>query len=205
MKVLWITNITFPEALSLISGNQSLRGSGGWMLGSADALVQQQGVELVVASVTKQVHKLKHIKGEKIDYYLLPYGKGNHTVNHEYEPLWKEVYDSVNPDVIHIHGTEYSHALAYLEACGSNNVCVSIQGLISECQKYFHYGISLRDIILAMTPYSLIYGGIISDARDFKRRGECEIEIIKRVHHIIGRTTWDRAHIWAINPEAEYY
>lgn len=205
MKVLWITNITFPEALSSISGLQTLRGSGGWLLGAADALIHQPGVELAVASVSKQVRELKHIKGEKIDYYLLPYGKGNHTVNHEYEPLWKEINASVNPDVIHIHGTEYSHALAYLEACSSNHVCVSIQGLISECQKFFHYGISRSEIISSMTPYSLRYGGIISGTRDFERRGKCEIEIIKRVHHVIGRTTWDRAHIWAINPDAEYH
>ena len=183
----------------------TLLGSGGWMLGLAEALVQQPGIELAVASVSKKVSALKHIKGENIDYYLLPYGKGNRAVNHEYEPLWKEVYATVKPDVTHIHGTEYSHPLAYLEACGTNHVCISIQGLISECQKYYHYGISRRDIILSMTPYSLRYGGIISDARDFKRRGECEIELLKRVHHVIGRTAWDRAHIWAINPVAEYH
>ena len=32
-----------------------------------------------------------------------------------------------------------------------------------------------------------------------------ERETIRRVHHVIGRTSWDRAHVWAINPFATYH
>ena len=175
------------------------------MLGSAEALCHQPDVRLFVASVSPRVQKLTCLEGEYITYYLLPYGKGNHKVNHEYEPLWKSVRDEVKPDVVHIHGTEYSHGLAYLEACGASNVCVSIQGLVSAYYYYYYYGLTRCEIRKAMTPFSIIRGGIIKGYNDFKHRGKIEVEIIKRVHHVIGRTSWDRERTWAINPDALYH
>lgn len=38
-----------------------------------------------------------------------------------------------------------------------------------------------------------------------QQRGEYEKELIKTVSHIIGRTSWDRANTWAINPNAQYH
>lgn len=205
MKVLWITNIIFPEALTLLSENGSLKSSGGWMLGAADKLVRQTDVKLYVASVSEQVKGLTCLKGECITYYILPKGKGNESENHEYEPLWREVRDAIKPDVVHLHGTEFSHGLAYLEACGSDNVCVSIQGLVSAYYYYYYYGLTRKEILLAMTPLSLIRGGILNGYKGFKRRGEIEKKIIRKVHHIIGRTSWDKQRTWAINPGAQYH
>ena len=51
MKVLWITNILFPEAEHLLTGSGELKSSGGWMLGAANALLNNKEVRLCVASV----------------------------------------------------------------------------------------------------------------------------------------------------------
>lgn len=205
MRILWITNITFPEAESKLSGNVSLQPSGGWLLGASDALTQKKELKLYVASVSRLVNKLTCIEGEHITYFVLPYGNGNKKINHDYEPLWAEVHERVQPDVVHIHGTEFTHGLAYIEACGSNNVCVSIQGLVSACSSYYYYGLTRKNILQSVTPYSFIFGGIMKGYREFKEKAGCEIEIIKRVKHIIGRTSWDRSRIWAINPKANYH
>ncbi len=37
------------------------------------------------------------------------------------------------------------------------------------------------------------------------KRGVYEIEYIQRAQHVIGRTDWDKSHMWAINPEAKYH
>ena len=37
MKILWITNILFPEAEQLLNGAGELKATGGWMLGAANA------------------------------------------------------------------------------------------------------------------------------------------------------------------------
>ena len=65
MKILWITNIVFPEAQTLLNGIGFLKASGGWMLGSADALVAETDVKLIVASVSKDVKRLTRLEGDK--------------------------------------------------------------------------------------------------------------------------------------------
>lgn len=205
MKVLWITNIVFPEAEQMLKGYGELKASGGWMLGAADSLTRQPGIILAVATVSPLVKKLTLLKGERITYYLLPYGKGNERINHEYEPYWREVYDAFLPDVVHIHGTEYSHGLAYIESCGAEHVCVSIQGLVSGYYPYYYDGLSRKEIRCAITPASILRGGIIKGYKSFKHSGEYEKELIRRVNHIIGRTSWDREKTWAVNPNAMYH
>lgn len=205
MNILWISNIVFPEAHALLHNKAAGGSSGGWMLGAAQALIGHKEVNLTIASVSRDVSKLTFLKGKNINYYLLPCGKGNTSINHDYEPLWKEVKEQIRPDVVHLHGTEYSHGLAYIEACGAENVCVSIQGLTSVISFYHFAGLSKKDIILANTPYSLLCGGIMDDYRFLVRRGKYEKILIRKVQHIIGRTEWDRCHTWAINPDAQYY
>ena len=114
MKVLWITNIVFPEAERLMTGAGELKCSGGWMLGAANALVDRDDVILYVAAVSPEVTCLTKLVGEKITYYIIPAGKGNTDYNLDYCPYWKRIKDEINPDVVHIHGTEYSHGYAYM-------------------------------------------------------------------------------------------
>ena len=206
MKVLWITNILFPEAEQLLTGNGELKASGGWMLGAADALLLRSDIKLTVATVSTKVKSLTRLDGNRITYYVLPMGRGNQRINPEYESLWKQVNSEVRPDIVHIHGTEFSHGHAYMRACGSDNVVVvSIQGMISSIYKYYYYGMSKFDIFRNLTLRDIVKGSIFSEKRRFKKRSEYEIEMLRMAHHVIGRTSWDMAHVWTINPEAEYH
>lgn len=145
MKILWITNILFPEAEQLLTGSGELKASGGWMLGAANALQQCKDVKLIVASVSPKVETLTKLEGKQITYFVLPMGKGNLRYNEEYFTYWTQIQESIKPDVVHIHGTEYSHGLAYMKACGSENVVISIQGLTS-AYYYYYYGMTKKDI-----------------------------------------------------------
>lgn len=203
MRVLWITNILFPEAERLLSGNGELKASGGWMLGAAEALLLHSDIKLTVATVSTKVKSLTKLEGSKMTYYILPMGHGNQRINREYEPLWKQVQSEVRPDVVHIHGTEFSHGLAYMCACGSDNVVISIQGMTSAC--HYYYGMSKSDVYKNLTLRDLLRGSIIDDQHRFKKRSEYEIEMLHMANHVIGRTSWDRAHVWAINPDAKYH
>lgn len=205
MKVLWITNITFPEALSALTDTKELKSSGGWMLGAANELLKKDFVKLYIVSVSNKVKKPTKIIGEEIVYYVIPLGKGNTRLNMEYMLFFQQIKKEVQPDVVHIHGTEFSHGNAYLKACGADNVVLSIQGLLSVICNYYHTGISKIEILKNLTFHDLLRGGIISSKRDFRIRGEYEIETIKMVKHVIGRTSWDKSHLWAINPVSIYH
>lgn len=205
MKVLWITNILFPEAEQLLTGSGELKASGGWMLGAANALLRNKKVKLTVASVSTKVHKLTKLEGHDILYYILPMGKGNMDFNMDYCKYWQQVNNDVNPDVVHIHGTEYSHGYAYMMACDCNNVVISIQGLTSAYYPYYYFGMTKKDIYMNMTFRDMIRGSILKGQNQFKQRAAYEIEMIKTTRHIIGRTSWDKSRVWAINPNAEYH
>ena len=204
MKILWITNILFPEARVLLTGKGELKSSGGWMLGAAEALLNDGENELFVATVSQEVTELKVLQGKRITYYVLPYGKGNKDYNPDYEPLWRTVHDDVKPDIVHIHGSEFTHGLAWVNACGADNVVVSIQGLKS-AYYYYYYGLTKEEIVRNITLRDMLRGTILGGQKSFRKSGEWEKVLLKKVHHIIGRTSWDRARTWEINPDAKYH
>lgn len=205
MKVLWITNILFPEAAAVLTGNDELKSSGGWMIGSASRMASRSDVELYVATVSPLVEQLTRIDGEKIVFYVLPLGKGNSKINPEYQKYWIRINNELCPDVVHIHGTESSHGHSYIKACGSSNVVISIQGMTSAYHRYYYDGMTRCDIYKNLTIRDLFKGTIFKGQRNFKRSSEYELDMIRMAKHVIGRTSWDRAKTWAINPDIQYH
>lgn len=206
MKVLWITNTLFPEAKTIITGQGQLRGSGGWMIASAEMLIKQPNITLSVATVSNIVSELRVVNGMSIRYYVLPYGKGNLKYNSEYDRYWEQVKNDFRPDIIHIHGTEFSHGLSYLNTCSNQNVVVSLQGLKSGIAPYYCAGLTFNDIIKSYTFRDFIRGSVLTEQKQFINSGKTvEKVMLSKVKHIIGRTSWDRAHAWAINPNAKYH
>lgn len=203
MRLLWITNIMLPpisEELGL-----SIPSIGGWMYSSLKRLVVNSQDSYGVATIWEG-KELKEYNINNVTYYLLPLnGKISTEYNSHLEKYWRMIKASFKPDIIHIHGTEYPHGLAYVNSCGSNGVVVSIQGIISCIAKYYTAGITNASIKKNITLRDLLKGGIISQQKSFEKRGKYEIQLIKSVKHIIGRTEWDKAHIWSLNPLANYY
>lgn len=205
MRVLWITNIVLPEAEQLLGGAGVLRATGGWMSASANALCERD-VELAIASVSAGVDHLVRMEGGGRTYYLLPAGRGNTRDNPEYLPFWKEIKKEFHPDIVHIHGTEFTHGLAYLKACGPSGVVVSIQGILTEYAAHYFDGMSLGDIVWNTSLRDIIKGEPVwAEERDFRKRSVFEREMLRSVSHVIGRTDWDRTFVKSVNPSASYH
>lgn len=206
MKILWIVNIEFPEAISLLDKKSELKSTGGWLLGAAESIIRLDStIQLTICCVSKRVTSLVFLHGKKYDYFLIPYGKGNINYNSEYDGFWKKIKDEVNPDIVQIHGTEFTHGLSYVKSCGDHNVVVSIQGLKSAYSHYYYYGMTICDVLSNITLRDLFKGSILKGKKRFEISGNFEKELIRSVKHIIGRTSWDRARTWAINPDAQYH
>ena len=205
MRVLWITNILFPEVMEKLTGEKDLKATGGWMLGAADALLGHDDVTLFVASVSPMVKELTCVEGEKIKYYLIPSGSGNLKINPEYQPYWKQIATEVSPDVVHIHGTEYSHGHAYMKACGADKVVISIQGLKSECSKCYMAGLTKGEVLRNLTLKDILRGSILKEQSRFRISAEYEYEMLSMTGHVIGRTSWDKTLSAAINPRVHYH
>lgn len=175
------------------------------MYASAESLLKEFGeLQLGVASIyAGKEFQIKEING--VTYYLLPsVSRGSYSI--ELEGLWIKVKDHFQPDVTHIHGSEYPHGLAYVNGVGGQHVVVSIQGLISVCERYCFAGIppsvllkniTLRDCVRRDT--------IFRQKRSMRQRGNFEKLLLGKVKNVIGRTSWDRTQVWGINPNAKYH
>ena len=203
MNILWITNIMLPPLCEVL--NLPVPVVGGWMYSSASKLIEDNSVNLAVATIY-QGEEYKDVQVGAIRYFLLPLnGHSNLKYNKHLEQYWRIIKNNFNPDVVHIHGTEYPHGLAYVRACGGENVVVSIQGLLS-CYYYYYYGLSDVDILTNITLRDILrQDNIFQQRNKMKKRSTYEKEIISSANHIIGRTSWDKAHVWAINPNAIYH
>lgn len=204
MRILWITNGLFPEANAKLQGLTEIKGTGGWMIGLSDALVQTGDVEIIVASITVLVKELTTVQGEHIAYYAIP-SIGDATYKKKYEDTFRILFKKVQPDVVHIHGTEFPHSLAVLRACGSKHTVVSLQGLASVISQYYLAGLTNRDILCNPTLHDMLRSNLYQQKREMEKRGVYEQQLIKEASFVIGRTSWDYSHTWAINPSIKYY
>lgn len=203
MKILWITNFLFPavcEALGLKSTFAS-----GWTYSAAALISKYKDVDLAVASLGP-VSKVEKFRIDNITYYVIPQIKEN---DRKYfaklEKLWNLVYNDLEPNVVHIYGTEHPHSLAYIRSCKNSNIVISIQALIGPYSKYYNLGMSNGDILKNITCRDIVRGTLYSQKRNYEKRGKWEKECIQKVNYIEGRTNWDRAITWAFNSNVIYF
>lgn len=205
MKVLWIVNITFPEANTLLTGEKNKKGGAGWMINLAHYLINEHKIELSIVSLSTLINELKILKGNNITYYLIPYGKGNKMYNKEYESYMLKIRDMIKPDIVHIHGTEFTHGLAYVRACGNSHVVISLQGIKSGIARHYLAGLSFRDILKNITFRDVIKGSLYKEQKSFFNTGIFEQELFNSINHVIGRTEWDRVQVLTSNPKINYH
>lgn len=205
MKILWITNCLFEEYFK--SKGQQAPFTGGWMRSLALKLCEiYPDLNIAVASRVKDVSSLDEIHVDKFTFYALPGSVNQESYDSSIEEDWKEVKKRFKPDVIHIHGSEFPHGLAYVKANGDNKVIVSLQGIVSRYARYNSGGISNLHFFTKLTFYDLFIGSTpFADTSKYVKLGKLEEELLKKVHHIVGRTNWDKTHAWAINPDAKYH
>lgn len=208
MKILWLTGALLPETTAKIRNEkpQQWNTTGSWILNAAAMLSTQDDIQLFMAAPSQDVRELTRVETSRIVSYAIPYGKGPFVDCHGYDSYMQAIHDEIRPDIVHIHGTEYTHSLAYLRMWAKEqNAVISIQGMTSVLHKYYRGGITLSEILLNISFRDLIRGGILRTQLSFKKRGKYECEMLRLVSHVIGRTSWDYAHTKAINPALTYH
>ena len=199
MKVLWITNVALPDVCKDL--NVRVSPFGGWLTGYLNEILNN------VTCLVSVFPFSKTIKGSlgNITYYGFK-SKGN---KKELLNYFSDIIDKEKPDVIHIFGTEYTHSNLMMKASKElgmlRNTVVSIQGLVSVYAKHY----------FAYLPRKVIYGFTFKEvlkrnnvklsAEKFKEQGILEVETLKEVKNVIGRTDWDEACVKQINPNINYY
>ncbi len=204
MKVLWVCNIMMPTIAEQLS--KPATSGGGWLTGLSNDLQKNKDIELTVCF--PGYGKDGYVRGKygNISYCSFPKKITNPTIyEKEVENELKKIIDEFKPDIVHIWGTEFPHSLAMMNVCESEKTVISIQGLCSVIAKHYmaflpnkiQKSYTIRDFIKR--------DNLKQQQKKFIKRGNFEIEALRKCKNVIGRTSWDKASVNKINETARYY
>ena len=204
MTILWTANLIPANAAAALSiGSDVL---GGWVEAMADRLKRIDGVKLAVACKSDTGLDFS-LENGGVSYRAIPYRKG--TTLRDLLAVCGKIADEIRPDIIHIEGTEFLHARAMLQVAKEKKIpaVVSMQGILNgqyDCQCGL---LPIDDMLFSGDPVSVFAGLTLHfrKTRWYAPRMKPERELIGSASYILGRTTWDRAHSYALNPAAKYY
>ena len=193
MRVLWFAN-TPCEASEYLTG-QKVRG-GGWLYALCEQLKAQAGVELHVAFIWGKALKAFAYKGV-IYHPVLRVGaetvwgryvnrlKGQFSNANDKRELeqCKQIVHIVDPDIIHIHGSEEAFGLIAQEKDIKVPVVLSIQGLLSAYKEKYYSGVTRKNLEDGESLFKrLLQDGINGRYRNFSRRAERETNFFKSLN-----------------------
>lgn len=194
MRILWITNFLMPPLAQHLRRAKSV--IGGWTYSAAEELKRQENIELAIACLY-ECEQIEQFYIDGIKYYIMPYRVSKLRYSSTMEYGCARVKEMFKPDVVHIYGSEYPLTLAYLNACGNDNVVISIQGVPAIYARYYFSGISFKD--------RLRYPVMFLQRKFFDKNNKFERQALSRCKYFEGRSDWDRAVSWSFNPKSKYF
>lgn len=211
-KVLWICNIMLPviaKEAGLPFSNRE-----GWLTGIFQALTAKKDreIDLGICFPVEKGSILLQKEGAALTVCGVPCYAFEEDLQHpecyngSMEAAFQKIYEDFRPDMIHIFGTEFPHALAAAKVFGKpEKTLLGIQGLCYEIAEAYMAGlpqkvceaVSFRDFIRK--------DSLKQQQQKFFQRGEREKEVIRLCGHITGRTAFDRKGTAKVNPGAKYH
>jgi len=215
MRVLWLVNIPLPP----VRARQGLPPLpyGGWLSSTLSALVSE-APDLHVVCASREWSDPVRFECDGVEYVTVPrmrpevgwHGVVSKWTGREERPAleseMRQLIADVQPDLVHLHGTEDPHALAMLRAAGSVPLLVSVQGLVSELVAGSNEGLSPADLFRDVASVEFLKGrGFVQSRRRWKHVAARELETLAKASDVSGRTDWDRDAVLRANPMARYW
>ena len=206
MKVLWFT--TSPS-IAEEKLDQKITHTG-WIKALDSEL--QSLLELHVCFYNKSNKPAEQIKLGLTTYHPIPKPRMNFLVRHytnfleprEEIQKYLAIIEKVNPDIIHIHGTE--NPFGDIIDKVSSPVVVSIQGNLTVIRHKFFCGLPKWTSVVSPKMLNNIYQHTYYRTyRKFKNSSKREQRVMKKAKHIIGRTDWDRRISRIQSPNSIYH
>lgn len=202
MKLLWLCNSPPGVVRAHISGKPA--GAVNWVDHVLDGL-RGQGLTLRIL--------FRGIGGSGCLDENCSYASFGEELPHVYKPeqevFFRQEIRQFQPDVIHSWGVEYNHALALVNAAEAegmlNRTVASIQGLCGFIADHYTDGIPQKDVNRSTFRDLVRRDNIARQQEKFRLRGELEKQTIRKLRHVIGRTSWDYARAKEWNPAIQYH
>ena len=200
----------------------SLRRSGtqrviqGWMLSLEDEIKKYKDIELHVAYFSET--EKESFKFDSVTYHPMFYPTSKNplgrildrrrsisSIDEKLLPKMLAVVKQVQPDIIHIHGTEERFGLIQ-DYVKDIPLIFSIQGIVSPYKEKYFSGFSIKFIKENESFLDKIRG--LSELRFYKEfnvRVIREQKYLQNARYILGRTFWDKTVTGLFNPDRQYF
>lgn len=200
-RILWTVNIPLPAVSDAFGLPKSP--FGGWLSTMTQRLGRQPGVHLGVV-MRAPIRQLCSVELDGIQYFALPQvGKGGLDARAE---DCVQVLAQFKPHLLHAEGSEMAYTRRMLEAWNGPRL-LSLQGVINGYEPYELGALRPGRMLLSMRPRQMLpaLALLLNKRLRFDPRLRGERETLAMVSHIMGRTPWDKAQAWALNPRASYH
>lgn len=200
MRVLWLVSMVLPQAAVACGLNGASDVSGGWLTGQLSALQKRDTLQLTVACVAPRQKAVRAGTLDGVAYRILP-GTGDFTA----------LLQAVQPDLVHIWGTEYAAAAAMYDAADARHlpVLVGVQGVMQDCAAHLCDGVPA--VFCHATPLDhaldrLIPGALLDKLQEnFDTLARGEAALLAKSRYVTGRTGFDHRAVTKLAPQARYF
>ena len=206
MKILWIVNIMLPEigkALGVSASNRE-----GWLTGIFNRIKNDNcEYEISIAYPVSEIGYSKCVVCDCIDCYPFVENLSSPEVyDVRMEGAIRRILDEAKPDMIHIFGTEFPHALAFAKLYNNpSKTLVGLQGICGMIAKEYmallpkkiRRSVTLRDFLKR--------DSIIKQQRKFYLRAVNEIDVLQLTNNVTGRTFFDETAARHAKENIKYY
>lgn len=198
MKILFVS----PQIQPLVQ-NSSLQNQktnfGGWTMTLINQITQM-GIECAIV-MPGTVDTISYERVDEIDLYIIPIVGKNKAVSMS---DCKKVVKHCKPDLMQIEGTEFVIQNAFSLISEVKKI-INLQGILSGYEPY-QYGL-IPQSEFSKSMVNRIANMVLQFRKKhyFDDRLPIEFRTMMNADYFTGRTSWDRAHSYWINPSAPYY
>lgn len=202
MRVLWTVNV-IPAPLAKVL-DLPAEVLGGWIEAMAAEFSADNNIELAIACKTDLRESFQTVLG-RVCYFSLNYSPK--TDAKALKKRCETIISEFHPDLIHIEGTEFAHAGSMLEAGKNAGIpaVVSLQGILNGQYDYQCGHLPIDDMMWQRKNAVSAWLLHLRKTRWYRFRMKPEKDILLKAKYFIGRTEWDHAHTFFLNPDAKYY
>lgn len=212
MKILWFAN----SPCGSIRKQNGQAVAGGWLISLEDELKKHYDIDLHVAYFSQiedesfefdgvTYHPLFAPKPRNPLARIFDRGRSISYFDDKLLPKMLKVVKEVNPNLIHIHGTEERFGLIQ-DYVKNIPIVFSIQGLLAPYSEKFFSGLPDKDIYgfeswkdkLKLVSYR-------NEFKNFYDRSKRECRFLNNAKYIFGRTVWDEYITGLLNNQRKYY
>lgn len=206
MKVLWVVNTPIDILGEKLYGKKV---NGVWMDALLSDYRKNGGFDLSVATSAK-VDSIISFKNEGVTFYAVPDDipllyNGDKPSNLK---AWHKLIIDINPDIVQVWGTEFSHGLCALQACKKEDIpsVIYMQGYLGSIARHYLACISEKELKKSITLRDFIKrDSVLKQQKKYIAAKSRELNEFSLSGRIICENDWCEQSIKAVSPDIKVY